>query len=82
VKPFLRLIRGKRLEAASIDEGGLKTPTVVADVKKGAAERWVAAVNAEASYGQWRYTMLKKTTDVPDAITGIVSSLTAEVASH
>ncbi len=29
VEPFLRLIRGKRLEAASMDEGGLKTPTVV-----------------------------------------------------
>jgi len=54
----------------------------LADVKKGAAERWVAAVNAEASYGQWRYTMLRKTTDVPDTITGIASSLTAEVASH
>jgi hypothetical protein len=52
------------------------------DVKKGAAERWVAAVNAEASYGQWRYTMVRKTTDVPDTITEIVSSLTAEVASH
>lgn len=41
----------------------------LADVKKAAAERWVAAVNAETSYGQWRYTMLKKTTDVPDYIT-------------
>lgn len=27
------------------------------EVKKQAAERWVAAVNAEGSYGQWCYRM-------------------------
>jgi type III restriction enzyme len=39
------------------------------DVKRAAAERWVAAVNAEGSYGRWAYELVKKTTDVPGAIT-------------
>jgi type III restriction enzyme len=43
-------------------------------VKRSAAERWVAAVNAEGSYGQWAYTLVKKTTDVAEAITKIVNS--------
>lgn len=34
------------------------------DVKRAAAERWVAAVNAEGSYGQWAYRLAKKTTEV------------------
>lgn len=38
------------------------------DVKKAAAQRWVDAVNAEGTYGVWRYALVKKTTDVPDAI--------------
>jgi type III restriction enzyme len=52
------------------------------EVKRAAAERWVAAVNAEGSYGRWTFALVKKTTDVSEAITKIVSSLTAEVASH
>jgi type III restriction enzyme len=39
------------------------------DVKRAAAERWVAAVNAEGSYGAWRYALAKKPTEVPGAIT-------------
>ena len=34
------------------------------DVKRAAAERWVAAVNADGSYGRWRYALAKKTTEV------------------
>jgi type III restriction enzyme len=30
------------------------------EVKKAAAERWVAAVNADGSFGHWRYAMAKK----------------------
>ena len=37
-------------------------------MKKTAAERWVDAVNADDTYGLWRYTLVKKTTDVRDAI--------------
>jgi len=30
------------------------------DVKRAAAERWVAAVNAEGSYGRWAYRIERK----------------------
>ena len=39
------------------------------EVKKAAAERWVDAVNAEGNHDRWRYILVKKTTDVSDAIT-------------
>lgn len=35
------------------------------DVKRAAAERWVAAVNADGSYGRWQYALAKKVADVP-----------------
>ena len=34
------------------------------DVKRQAAQRWVAAVNAEGSYGQWRYAIAKRVGDI------------------
>jgi type III restriction enzyme len=39
------------------------------DVKRAAAARWVAAVNADGTYGQWAYSLVKKTTDVAEVIT-------------
>ena len=38
------------------------------DVKRAAAERWSAAVNGDGTYGQWRYALVKKVTDVGDAL--------------
>ncbi|HYD49838.1 MAG TPA: hypothetical protein VEB21_15885 [Terriglobales bacterium] len=38
------------------------------DIKRQAAERWVAAVNAEGSYGQWRYAIAKKISDIPQLL--------------
>ena len=38
------------------------------EVKRLAAQRWVTAVNAEGSYGIWRYAMVKKVGDVAVAI--------------
>ena len=43
----------------------------VGEVKRAAAERWAAAVSAEGSYGQWRYVLAKKTTEVTDLITKV-----------
>lgn len=40
-----------------------------AEVKKAAAERWVAAVNADGTYGRWRYAMVRKV----DAVTAVLS---------
>jgi type III restriction enzyme len=42
------------------------------EVKRAAAERWVAAVNAEGTYGRWAYRIAKKTTDVSGIITAAV----------
>ena len=39
------------------------------EVKQEAAQRWVAAVNAEGSYGRWLYRLTHKTTDVSGILT-------------
>jgi type III restriction enzyme len=44
------------------------------DVKRAAAERWVAAVNADGTYGTWRYALAKKVSDVARLITSAVAS--------
>jgi type III restriction enzyme len=38
------------------------------DVKRAAAERWVNAVNPEGSHGRWRYVLVKKVSDISDAL--------------
>ncbi len=38
------------------------------DVKRAAAERWVAAVNADGTFGQWRYRLVKKIADINRAL--------------
>ncbi len=43
------------------------------DVKRAAAERWVAAVNADGTFGKWSYVVVKKMTDVPKVISEIAS---------
>ncbi len=40
------------------------------EVKRSAAEGWVAAVNADGSYGRWAYAIAKKTTEVNRIIEG------------
>ena len=39
------------------------------EVKRAAAERWVAAVNADGTYGLWQYAVAKKVSDIQDIIT-------------
>jgi hypothetical protein len=41
----------------------------LADVKAAAAERWVAAVNADGQHGTWRYVMARSVQAVREAIT-------------
>jgi len=38
------------------------------EVKAAAAQRWVAAVNADGTFGQWSYAIARKTTEVSDII--------------
>ena len=40
----------------------------LAEVKKGAAERWVNAVNADGTYGRWAYEMVRQTGEVNDTV--------------
>jgi type III restriction enzyme len=35
------------------------------EVKRAAAERWVAAVSADGTFGNWRFALAKKVADVP-----------------
>jgi len=35
------------------------------EVKTAAAKRWVGAVNADGSYGRWRYEIAKRISDIP-----------------
>jgi type III restriction enzyme len=41
------------------------------DVKRQAAERWVAAVNAEGRFGSWRYQLIEKISDVAAKLAAI-----------
>jgi type III restriction enzyme len=43
-------------------------------VKRAAAERWVAAVNADATYGLWGYALVKRVTDVDAALATAVAA--------
>jgi type III restriction enzyme len=45
------------------------------ELKRAAAERWVAAVNADGTYGQWRYALVKKVTDTKAALSAAVASV-------
>ncbi len=47
----------------------------VEDVKRAAAERWVAAVNADGTYGQWQYGLAKRPTEVNQIVTSTANSM-------
>ncbi len=38
------------------------------EVKSGAAKRWVAAVNADGSYGRWQYAVAKRVSEIKGII--------------
>lgn len=44
------------------------------EVKRAAAERWVSAVNADGTYGTWRYAVIKKVSDIPSLLGNLVVS--------
>jgi type III restriction enzyme len=45
------------------------------DVKRQAAERWVAAVNAEGSYGRWSYAVTKRVSEVDGLVRQVASGM-------
>jgi type III restriction enzyme len=44
------------------------------EVKGAAAERWVAAINADRKYGQWHYAVIKKVTDISHVISSMAKA--------
>ena len=66
--PVVHLI----LETKGFDE--------LAEVKAAAAERWVAAVNADGQFGTWCYAMVRKVSDVAAVLDAITSTLPAATA--
>ena len=46
--------------------------SILEEVKKSAAERWVNAVNADAGFGVWTYAVAKKVSDA----SALISSAT------
>lgn len=47
----------------------------LASAKEAGARRWVAAVNAEGSYGRWAYRLIKSPTDTPEAVRAAADEL-------
>lgn len=47
----------------------------LAEVKFAAAERWVAAVNADGSYGRWRYAMVRSVADVRVVLNSLMDAV-------
>jgi hypothetical protein len=43
----------------------------LADLKASAAARWVSAVNAEQSYGLWRYELARNVSSVSEKIAAV-----------
>lgn len=46
----------------------------LADVKKQAAERWVAAVNSDGRFGKWQYELVRNITEVSARLTAIAAN--------
>jgi type III restriction enzyme len=40
----------------------------LAEIKQAAAERWVAAVNADGTFGEWRYSLTKNVSEIDQII--------------
>lgn len=69
-----------RLKAA--DEAYLILETkgfdTLAEIKRAAAERWVAAVNADGSFGHWHYAIARKIEEVPRVVTEAATLISRE----
>ncbi len=50
-----------------------------AEIKQAAAQRWVAAVNAEGSYGRWDYVMTRKPNEVPALIVAAANGAPVQI---
>ncbi len=62
VPDFLVRLKTKAASYLTLDIKGYDT---LVEVKRAVAERWVTAVNADGTYGKWRYAVAKKVSDIP-----------------
>jgi type III restriction enzyme len=61
VPDFIVRLKGDRSRHLILETKGYDPKE---EIKRAAAERWVAAVNADGSYGEWRYAVAKKISDI------------------
>jgi len=47
-------------------------------VKKAAAERWIAALNAEGSFGEWGYLVAKHPTEFRKTLDQVAKELVSQ----
>ncbi len=67
---FLVRLKGDRPRHLILETKGYDD---LAEVKRQAADRWVGAVNAERTYGRWRFAMVRKVGDVLAALNAAAS---------
>jgi type III restriction enzyme len=48
------------------------------EVKRHAAERWVAAVNADGTHGRWMFALARK----PEEVAGLIASAVENVMKN
>jgi type III restriction enzyme len=65
VPDFLVRVRDRQQTMVILETKGYDP---MAEVKKQAAERWVAAVNADGTYGRWVYRLARSPSVVDDIL--------------
>jgi hypothetical protein len=63
------------LEAAQANALETKAFDPLEELKTAAAKRWVTAVNAEGSYGHWRYGIAKRIADIARILASTVTEV-------
>lgn len=73
---IVRLKQRSGMEAAGIGPRHLVLETkgfdTLKDIKRAAAERWCAAMNAHGEFGSWTYRIVEEPADVPEAVDSVV----------
>lgn len=62
VPDFLVCLKTKAASYLILETKGYDT---LVEVKRAGAERWVATLNADGTYGKWKYAVAMKVSDVP-----------------
>ncbi len=68
---FLIRLRGTPPQHVILETKGFDP---LEEVKRAAAERWVAAVNADGTYGRWQYAVAKRVPEIDQIIRRVASS--------